>query len=50
MGLRIVPVDPFTAQPFHGNPAAVCILAAPHPVRLGGQAARVLEGDLVLDR
>src|ERR1043166_4510821 len=26
MGLRIVQVDAFTDRPFHGNPAAVCIL------------------------
>jgi len=29
MGLRITQVDAFTDQPFHGNPAAVCILPAP---------------------
>lgn len=28
MGLRITQVDAFTDQPFHGNPAAVCILPA----------------------
>ena len=27
MGLRIVQVDAFTAKPFAGNPAAVCVLA-----------------------
>lgn len=29
MGLRIVQVDAFTDTPFAGNPAAVCVLAAP---------------------
>lgn len=29
MGLRIVQVDAFTAEPFRGNPAAVCILPDP---------------------
>ena len=29
MGLRIVQVDAFTATPFAGNPAAVCVLPAP---------------------
>ena len=29
MGIRVVQVDAFTAQPFAGNPAAVCVL--PHP-------------------
>jgi len=28
MGFRITQVDAFTDQPFHGNPAAVCILPA----------------------
>ena len=28
MGLRIVQVDAFTARPFSGNPAAVCVLQA----------------------
>ena len=28
MGLRITQVDAFTDQPFHGNPAAVCVLPA----------------------
>jgi PhzF family phenazine biosynthesis protein len=31
MGQRIIQVDAFTAQPFAGNPAAVCVLAAPAP-------------------
>jgi PhzF family phenazine biosynthesis protein len=30
--LRIVQVDAFTARPFAGNPAAVCVLPAPVPV------------------
>ena len=29
MGLRIVQVDAFASRPFSGNPAAVCVLAAP---------------------
>src|SRR5438105_531750 len=29
MGLTIVQVDAFTAVPFAGNPAAVCVLPAP---------------------
>ncbi|MEO7650100.1 MAG: PhzF family phenazine biosynthesis protein [Bryobacteraceae bacterium] len=29
MGLRITQVDAFTAEPFHGNPAAVCVLPEP---------------------
>jgi len=29
MGLRITQVDAFTARPFTGNPAAVCILPEP---------------------
>ena len=29
MALRIVQVDAFTSTPFHGNPAAVCVLPAP---------------------
>jgi PhzF family phenazine biosynthesis protein len=29
MGLTIVQVDAFTDTPFHGNPAAVCLLPAP---------------------
>jgi len=31
MPLRIVQVDAFTAKPFGGNPAAVCILPEPRP-------------------
>ena len=30
MGLAIIQVDAFTDKPFAGNPAAVCILPAPH--------------------
>lgn len=30
MGLRITQVDAFTDTPFAGNPAAVCLLPAPH--------------------
>lgn len=33
MGLRIVQVDSFTAIPFAGNPAAVCILSEPRDAR-----------------
>ncbi|MGH9407180.1 MAG: PhzF family phenazine biosynthesis protein [Terriglobia bacterium] len=29
MAIRIIQVDAFTAEPFRGNPAAVCVLAAP---------------------
>ena len=29
MSTRIVQVDAFTAQPFSGNPAAVCVLPGP---------------------
>ncbi len=29
MGLKIAQIDAFTAQPFRGNPAAVCVLDAP---------------------
>ena len=29
MGQSIIQVDAFTATPFHGNPAAVCVLSAP---------------------
>ncbi len=29
MSLKIVQVDAFTERPFHGNPAAVCLLPAP---------------------
>jgi len=31
MSIRIVQVDAFTNRPFAGNPAAVCVLAAPKP-------------------
>ncbi|BAU42474.1 PhzF family phenazine biosynthesis protein [Leptolyngbya sp. O-77] len=30
MGLSIIQVDAFTSVPFAGNPAAVCVLSAPH--------------------
>jgi PhzF family phenazine biosynthesis protein len=29
VGVRITQVDSFTDRPFHGNPAAVCVLASP---------------------
>ena len=29
MGIEIYHVDAFTEQPFHGNPAAVCVLPEP---------------------
>jgi len=29
MGLKLVQVDAFTARPFYGNPAAVCVMSAP---------------------
>ncbi|WOB42615.1 PhzF family phenazine biosynthesis protein [Thermoleptolyngbya oregonensis NK1-22] len=31
MGFSIIQVDAFTAAPFAGNPAAVCVLASPQP-------------------
>ena len=31
MGLRITQIDAFTAKPFAGNPAAVCLLPEPRP-------------------
>jgi PhzF family phenazine biosynthesis protein len=31
MNIRVVTVDAFTAHPFAGNPAAVCVLSAPKP-------------------
>lgn len=31
MGVPIVQVDAFTDRPFRGNPAGVCVLAAPAP-------------------
>lgn len=31
MGIRIVQVDAFSARPFAGNPAAVCVLREPRP-------------------
>ena len=40
MGLRILQVDAFTAQPFRGNPAAVCVLAAPRDERWMQDVAR----------
>jgi PhzF family phenazine biosynthesis protein len=39
MGLRIVQVDAFTATPFTGNPAAVCILPEPRDERWMQQVA-----------
>ena len=33
MGLRIVQVDAFASRPFSGNPAGVCVLAAPRDER-----------------
>lgn len=40
MGLRIVQVDAFTATPFAGNPAAVCMLPEPREDRWLQQVAR----------
>jgi PhzF family phenazine biosynthesis protein len=40
MGQRIVTVDAFTARPFAGNPAAVCVLAAPADPRWMQDVAR----------
>ncbi|MDZ4158661.1 MAG: PhzF family phenazine biosynthesis isomerase, partial [Anaerolineaceae bacterium] len=31
MPITIYQVDAFTNQPFHGNPAGVCLLEQPHP-------------------
>jgi PhzF family phenazine biosynthesis protein len=40
MGLHIVQVDAFTATPFAGNPAAVCVLPAPREDQWMQQVAR----------
>lgn len=40
MGLRIVQVDAFADRPFGGNPAAVCVLAAPRGERWMQDVAR----------
>lgn len=40
MGQRIVQVDAFTAVPFAGNPAAVCVLAEPREERWMQDVAR----------
>jgi PhzF family phenazine biosynthesis protein len=40
MGLHIVQVDAFTATPFAGNPAAVCVLPAPREDQWLQQVAR----------
>src|SRR2546430_174855 len=40
MGLRIVQVDAFTDTPVAGNPAAVCVLAAPCEEQWMQQVAR----------
>lgn len=40
MGVRISQVDAFTTEPFAGNPAAVCVLAAPRPAPWMQQVAR----------
>lgn len=40
MALRIVQVDAFTATPFAGNPAAVCVLPAPRDERWMQDVAR----------
>ena len=40
MSIRISQVDAFTSEPFSGNPAAVCVLAEPHPARWMQQVAR----------
>jgi PhzF family phenazine biosynthesis protein len=40
MGLRIVQVDAFTATPFAGNPAAVCVLPEPREAHWMQQVAR----------
>lgn len=63
MGLNIVQVDAFTATPFAGNSAAVCVLTEPRADRwmqdvaqemnlaetafLSRQAVTVLRGELV---
>lgn len=40
MQIPIIQVDAFTAEPFAGNPAAVCILSAPRPDAWMQQVAR----------
>src|SRR5580693_9142004 len=40
MPIRIVQVDAFTSKPFAGNPAAVCVLAAPQPEQWMRDVAR----------
>jgi PhzF family phenazine biosynthesis protein len=40
MGIRIVQVDAFTARPFAGNPAAVCVLAESAPEQWMRDVAR----------
>src|SRR5829696_7207122 len=40
MGQRIVQVDAFTARPFAGNPAAVCVLPGPADERWMQDVAR----------
>src|SRR5207249_9639231 len=40
MGLSIVQVDAFTATPFAGNPAAVCVLSEPREERWMQDVAR----------
>jgi PhzF family phenazine biosynthesis protein len=40
MGIPIIQVDAFTAEPFAGNPAAVCILPAPREDRWMQHVAR----------
>jgi PhzF family phenazine biosynthesis protein len=40
MGLRLTQVDAFTDTPFHGNPAAVCVLTAPRDARYMQDVAR----------
>ena len=40
MGLRLIQVDAFTATPFAGNPAAVCVLPAPRDVEWMQSVAR----------
>src|SRR2546429_8087308 len=40
VGLRIVQVDAFTDTPFHGNPAAVCVLPTPRDERWMQDVAR----------
>jgi len=48
MAIPLYQVDAFTAEPFAGNPAAVCMLDGPadERVKLGGKAVTVLKGKL----